>query len=154
MATDRVVPVPIFLHRGTYAHAVRGLVRLEADPEGRLKYLDLIDICPKLLADLDPERLTISPGTFVTEALRKVYSDLIYRIPLPDSLLRHPAVRLSALRAQEPDRPLVLLQLLRYIVASGELYRDQHPKAKTLPPALIIVRSTSRDASSVDQARS
>jgi len=34
-----------------------------------------------LLAKLDLERLTISPDTFVTEALRKVYSDLIYQIP-------------------------------------------------------------------------
>jgi hypothetical protein len=33
----------------------------------------------------------------------------------------------------------VLLQLLRYIVASGELYRDQHPKAKILPPIYPLV---------------
>jgi hypothetical protein len=33
----------------------------------------------------------------------------------------------------------VLLQLLRYTVGSGELYRDQHPKAKTLPPIYPLV---------------
>ncbi|WPL19108.1 hypothetical protein Thiowin_04212 [Thiorhodovibrio winogradskyi] len=31
-----------------------------------------------ILADLDLERMVISPDTFVTEALRKIYSDLIY----------------------------------------------------------------------------
>ncbi|WP_328984855.1 hypothetical protein [Thiorhodovibrio winogradskyi] len=30
------------------------------------------------MADLDLERMVISPDTFVTEALRKIYSDLIY----------------------------------------------------------------------------
>ncbi|NEX18153.1 MAG: hypothetical protein C1943_16475 [Halochromatium sp.] len=33
----------------------------------------------------------------------------------------------------------MLLQLLRYVVASGELYRDQHPEAKRLPPVFPLV---------------
>ena len=34
-----------------------------------------------LRAEIDLERLTISTDTFVTEALRKVYSDLIAPLP-------------------------------------------------------------------------
>ncbi|AGA89810.1 hypothetical protein Thimo_0987 [Thioflavicoccus mobilis 8321] len=88
-----------------------------------------------LLAELDLERLTISPDTFVTEALRKVYFDLIYQIPYRDSCL---SVYLLFEHKSQSDH-WVLLQLLRYIVASGELYRDQHPKARTLPPIYPLV---------------
>lgn len=46
------------------------------------------DVLPlALLAELDLDRLVISPDTFVTEALRKIYSDLIYQIPYRDSTL-------------------------------------------------------------------
>lgn len=90
---------------------------------------------PALLAELDLERLTISPETFVTEALRKVYSDLIYQIPYRDTQL---SVYLLFEHKSQPEH-WVLLQLLRYIVASGELYRDQNPKAKTLPPIYPLV---------------
>jgi len=88
-----------------------------------------------LLADLDLERLTISPDTFVTEALRKIYSDLIYQIPYRNTQL---SVYLLFEHKSQSDH-WVLLQLLRYMVASGELYRDQHPQAKTLPPIYPLV---------------
>jgi predicted transposase YdaD len=88
-----------------------------------------------LLAELDLERLTISPDTFVTEALRKVYSDLIYLIPYRNAEL---SVYLLLEHKSQPEH-WVLLQLLRYIVGSGELYRDQNPKAKTLPPVYPLV---------------
>jgi predicted transposase/invertase (TIGR01784 family) len=84
-----------------------------------------------LLAELDLERLAISPDTFVTEALHKVYSDLIYQMPLRDTQLS--VYLLFEHKSQSDHR--VLLQLLRYIVASGQLYRDENPKAKTLTPA-------------------
>jgi hypothetical protein len=89
----------------------------------------------ELLADVDLERLVISPDTFVTEALRKIYSDLIYQIPYRDSTL---LVYLLFEHKSQPEH-WVLLQILRYTVASGELYRDQHPKAKTLPPIFPLV---------------
>ncbi len=89
----------------------------------------------ELLADLDLERLVISPDTFVTEALRKIYSDLIYQIPYRDT---HLSVYLLFEHKSQPEH-WVLLQLLRYIVASGELHRDQNPKAKTLPPTYPLV---------------
>jgi hypothetical protein len=84
---------------------------------------------------IDLERLTISTDTFVTEALRKVYSDLIYRIPYRDTQL---SVYLLFEHKSQSDH-WVLLQLLRYIVASGELYRDQNPKARSLPPIFPLV---------------
>jgi len=92
---------------------------------------------PRLLAhlDLDLERLVISPDTFVTEALRKIYSDLIYQIPYRDT---HLSVYLLFEHKSQPEH-WVLLQLLRYIVASGELYRDQDPEAKSLPPVFPLV---------------
>jgi predicted transposase/invertase (TIGR01784 family) len=93
-------------------------------------------VLPQTLCEaIDLERLTISTDTFVTEALRKVYSDLIYRIPYRDSQL---SVYLLFEHKSQPEH-WVLLQLLRYIVASGELYRDQYPKAKTLPPIYPLV---------------
>ncbi|EIC22649.1 hypothetical protein Thi970DRAFT_02927 [Thiorhodovibrio frisius] len=50
---------------------------------------------PALLDDLDLDRLVISPDTFVTEALRKVYSDLVYQIPYRNLCA---AIRLGAAR--------------------------------------------------------
>ncbi|WPL19111.1 putative transposase [Thiorhodovibrio winogradskyi] len=91
---------------------------------------------PALLADLDLERLVISPDTFVTEALRKIYSDLIYQIPYRGSTTL--SVYLLFEHKSQPEH-WVLLQLLRYMVASGELYRDQNPKAKRLPPIYPLV---------------
>jgi len=88
-----------------------------------------------LPAELELERLTISPETFVTEALRKVYSDLIYQIPYRGTQL---SVYLLFEHKSRSDH-LVLLELLCHIVASGELYRGQHPKAKTLPPIYPLV---------------
>jgi predicted transposase/invertase (TIGR01784 family) len=90
---------------------------------------------PALLAELDLDGLIISPDTFVTEALRKIYSDLIYQIPYRGSIL---SVYLLFEHKSQPEH-WVLLQLLRYIVASGELYRDQNPKAKRLPPIYPLV---------------
>ena len=90
---------------------------------------------PELLADLDLERLVISPDTFVTEALRKIYSDLIYQIPYRDTQL---SVYILFEHKSQPEH-WVLLQLLRYTLASGELYRDQNPQAKTLPPIYPLV---------------
>ncbi len=88
-----------------------------------------------VLADLDLERLRISPDTFVTEALRKIYSDLVYQIPYRDTRL---SVYLLFEHKSHSDH-WVLLQLLRYMVASGELYRDQNPEAKSLPPIYPLV---------------
>lgn len=51
----------------------------------------------ELLADVDLERLVISPDTFVTEALRKIYSDLIYQIPYRDRVVPR-----SASKGQDP----------------------------------------------------
>ncbi|WP_200248901.1 Rpn family recombination-promoting nuclease/putative transposase [Lamprobacter modestohalophilus] len=88
-----------------------------------------------LLPELDLERMSISPDTFVTEALRKVYSDLIYQIPYRNTQL---SVYLLFEHKSRSEH-WVLLQLLRYVVASGELYRDQNPEAKSLPPIYPLV---------------
>nr|WP_300988335.1 Rpn family recombination-promoting nuclease/putative transposase [Thiocapsa sp.] len=45
-------------------------------------------VLPQALCEaIDLERLKLTTDTFVTEALRKVYSDLIYRIPYRDTRL-------------------------------------------------------------------
>ena len=88
-----------------------------------------------LLPELDLERMSVSPDTFVTEALRKVYSDLIYQIPYRDTQL---SVYLLFEHKSRSEH-WVLLQLLRYVVGSGELYRDQNPEAKSLPPVFPLV---------------
>ena len=87
-----------------------------------------------LLAEIDLSTLAISKDSYVTPELRQIYSDLVYSVAYRG---QDPAQRLTIyLLFEHKSRPdhWVMLQLLRYIVAGGELYRDQNPKAKTLPP--------------------
>lgn len=88
-----------------------------------------------LLAEVDLTTLTIAKDTYVSPDLRQTYSDLVYTARYRDSELH---IYLLFEHKSQPDH-WVLLQLLRYIVASGDDYRKQHPKARHLPPVYPLV---------------
>jgi hypothetical protein len=88
-----------------------------------------------VLAELDLATLEISADTFVAEDLRGEWSDLVYRVAYRDGTLE---VYLLFEHKSWPEH-WTLLQLLRYVVASGERFRKQHPKARRLPPVYPLV---------------
>jgi predicted transposase/invertase (TIGR01784 family) len=82
----------------------------------------------EVLAELDLSTLEISKDSYVTPELRQIYSDLVYSVPYRG---RKPEQRLTIyLLFEHKSRPdaWVMLQLLRYILASGDEYRKRHPK--------------------------
>ena len=92
--------------------------------------------CPAaLLAELDLTTLEISKDTYVGEDLSEDCSDLVYRVACRGGELQ---VYLLFEHKSRPEH-WTLLQLLRYVVASGEEYRKQHPQARRLPPVYPLV---------------
>jgi predicted transposase/invertase (TIGR01784 family) len=73
----------------------------------------------------------------VAEDLRGDWSDLVYRVRWvgDDASLE---VYLLFEHKSRPEH-WTMLQLLRYVVASGERFRKQHPKARRLPPVYPLV---------------
>ena len=96
-------------------------------------------LAPAILAEIDLDSLTIAKDSYVTPELRQIYSDLVYRVAYRgkdhDQEL---TIYLLFEHKSQPDS-WVMLQLLRYIVASGDDYRKQHPKARRLPPVYPLV---------------
>ena len=88
-----------------------------------------------LLAEIDLTTLTIAKDTYVSPDLRQIYSDLVYTVGYRGGLLR---IYLLFEHKSQPEH-WVLLQLLRYVVAEGDEYRKQHPKARHLPPVYPLV---------------
>lgn len=88
-----------------------------------------------ILVDVALTTLMIAKDTYVSPELRPSYSDLVYTVGYRESELR---IYLLFEHKSQLDY-WVLLQLLRYIVASGEEYRKQHPQARHLPPVYPLV---------------
>ncbi|MGV0951891.1 MAG: Rpn family recombination-promoting nuclease/putative transposase [Azonexus sp.] len=80
--------------------------------------------------------LKLGKDTYVGEALSEDCSDLVYRVAC-----RGGGELQVYLLFEHKSRPehWILLQLLRYVVASGEAYRKQHPQARRLPPVYPLV---------------
>lgn len=66
--------------------------------------------------------------------LRQTYSDLVYTVGYRQSELQ-----IYLLFEHKSQDYWMLLQLLRYILASGEEYRKQHPQARHLPQVYPLV---------------
>lgn len=90
---------------------------------------------PALLALVDLDTLEVSPDTHVAADLRADWSDLVYRLTGRDGGLD---VYLLFEHKSHPEY-WTLLQLLRYVVASGERHRQQNPQARRLPPVYPLV---------------
>jgi predicted transposase/invertase (TIGR01784 family) len=88
-----------------------------------------------LLAEVDLSTLEIAADTFIAEDLRGDCSDLVYRLTCRGGALE---VYLLFEHKSRPEH-WTLLQLLRYVVASGERHRKQHPEARRLPPVYPLV---------------
>ncbi len=88
-----------------------------------------------ILAEVDLTTLTIAKDTYVSQELRQVYSDLVYTVRYREGELYIYLLFEHKSRSEH----WVLLQLLRYIVAGGDEYRKQHPKARHLPPVYPLV---------------
>jgi len=115
-----------------------------------------------LLAELDLERLRILPDTFVTEALREVYYDLVYEIPYRGT---QRSVYLLFEHKSQSDH-WVLLQLLHDISARSSteikgtvlsrlvqlalrhIYSDQ--PAERLHELVALIAKVSHDPTALD----
>jgi predicted transposase/invertase (TIGR01784 family) len=89
-----------------------------------------------LLSEIDLATLEISKDTYVGEDLSEDCSDLVYRVACRDG--GELQVYLLFEHKSRPEH-WILLQLLRYVVASGEEYRKQHPHSRRLPPVYPLV---------------
>jgi predicted transposase/invertase (TIGR01784 family) len=90
----------------------------------------------KVLKHIKLDTLTITNDSFVDEKQAEHYSDLLYQVMLSTGLPGF--VYFLFEHKSYPDR-FVVLQLLSYLIEIWELYRKQHPKAKTLPLIIPIV---------------
>ncbi|NEV65164.1 Rpn family recombination-promoting nuclease/putative transposase [Thiorhodococcus minor] len=90
-----------------------------------------------ILAEIDLSTLAIEKDSYVTPELRQIYSDLVYSVAHQGRDARLGIYLLFEHKSQ-PDH-WVMLQLLRYIVASGDAHRKQHPKSRHLPPVYPLV---------------
>ena len=101
---------------------------------------DFLDhVLPAALREtIDLETLTLAQDNFVSQELRRSYSDLVYQARTPGSEPNGLEIYLLFEHKSHPA-PWVALQLLRYTTASGEAYRRQHPGATHIPPVYPLV---------------
>jgi len=96
-------------------------------------------VVPAALAEaLDWQTLTLRPGSFVDAALTHQHTDLLYSATWRDGgealvylLFEH--------QSTPPTEGLMAFRLLRYQDRIWERWREDHPKAKTLPMIIPIV---------------
>ena len=90
---------------------------------------------PEVLGQVDLDTLSVSKDTYVSKELRAAYSDLVCSAGYRGGELR---VYLLFEHKSRPEFRTVL-QLLRYVVAEGERYFKERPKARRLPPVYSLV---------------
>jgi len=90
---------------------------------------------PDLAARLDLGRLTPVPASFVDEALKWRYSDLLFTTPLDG---RDAYVYLLAEHQSSAD-PLMSFRMLRYVTRIWDQHLRDHPQARQLPAVIPLV---------------
>jgi predicted transposase/invertase (TIGR01784 family) len=90
---------------------------------------------PDLAARLDLGRLTPVPASFVDEALKWRYSDLLFTAPLDG---RDAYVYLLAEHQSSTD-PLMAFRMLRYVTRIWDQHLRDHPRARQLPAVIPLV---------------
>jgi hypothetical protein len=90
---------------------------------------------PGLAARLDLGRLAPVSASFVDEALKWRYSDLLFTAPLDG---RDAYVYVLA-EHQSSDDPLMAFRMLRYITRIWDQHLRDHPRARKLPAVLPLV---------------
>jgi predicted transposase YdaD len=96
----------------------------------------LRSVLPTALASrLDLDKLTQVPGSFVDDALRARYSDLVFSVPLAGQ----PALVYVLIEHQSTADPMMAARMLGYLVRIWERYLRDHPAAARLPVIIPLV---------------
>jgi predicted transposase YdaD len=90
---------------------------------------------PDLAGRLDLDQLTRVPASFVDEALKWRYSDLLFTAPLDG---RDAFVYLLAEHQSSTD-PLMAFRMLRYVTRIWDQHLRDHPRAWQLPAVIPLV---------------
>ena len=108
--------------------------RIFGVPENAASQLRAV-LPPGLTAGLDLDNLTPVPASFVDEALRWRYSDLLFTAPLDG---RDAYVYLLAEHQSSTD-PLMSFRMLRYVIRIWDQHLRGHPQARLLPAVIPLV---------------
>jgi predicted transposase/invertase (TIGR01784 family) len=108
--------------------------RIFGVPENMASQLRAV-LPPSLVGRMDLGRLTRVPASFVDEALKWRYSDLLFTAPLDG---RDAFVYLLAEHQSSTD-PLMAFRMLRYVTRIWDHYLRDHPRARQLPAVIPLV---------------
>jgi predicted transposase YdaD len=108
--------------------------RIFGVPENMASQLRAV-LPPGLVGRLDLGRLTRVPASFVDEALKWRYSDLLFTAPLDG---RDAFVYLLAEHQSSAD-PLMAFRMLRYVTRIWDHYLRDRPRARQLPAVIPLV---------------
>jgi predicted transposase YdaD len=108
--------------------------RIFSVPENMASQLRAV-LPPGLAGRLDLDRLTPVPASFVDEALKWRYSDLLFTAPLDG---RDAFVYLLAEHQSSAD-PLMAYRMLRYVTRIWDQHLRDHPRARRLPAVIPLV---------------
>jgi hypothetical protein len=90
---------------------------------------------PALVGRLDLGRLARVPASFVDEALKWRYSDLLFTTPLDG----RDAFVYLLVEHQSSDDPLMAFRMLRYVTRIWDHHLRDHPRARQLPAVIPLV---------------
>ena len=88
-----------------------------------------------LAARLDLGQLAPVPASFVDEALKWRYSDLLFTVPME----RRDAFVYVLVEHQSSSDPLMAFRMLRYMTRIWDAYLREHPEARRLPAVIPLV---------------
>ena len=108
--------------------------RIFGVPENAASQLRAV-LPPGLAARLDLDRLAPVPGSFVDEALKWRYSDLLFTAPLDG----HDAFVYLLAEHQSSTDPLMAFRMLRYVIRIWDAYLREQPNARQLPAVIPLV---------------
>lgn len=109
----------------------RGVLGAPANAASQLRA-----VLPGALADrLDLDHLTQVPGSFVDEALKWRYSDLVFTVPLDG----REAFVYVLVEHQSRSDPLMAFRMLRYVIRVWDAYLRGHRQARRLPAVIPLV---------------
>jgi predicted transposase YdaD len=90
---------------------------------------------PALAARVDFRTLALCPGSFVDEALKERWSDLLFSA----SLEGRPVLLYVLWEHQSTVDELMAYRLLRYLVRIWDSWLKDHPNARRIPPIVPVV---------------
>jgi predicted transposase/invertase (TIGR01784 family) len=110
---------------------VRDILAHPEHAQGELQHL----LPAELSARIDWPALELVPGTYVDEALRDSYSDLLFRVPLSGRA----AFLYLLLEHQSTPHALLLFRQLKYAVRFWDDWVEDHPGAAKMPVVIPLL---------------